>query len=60
MGCIDVSVEKREDFGVKHFLWRVCAILGNRYRIQGQNYVSLHQGSEMSTGFHYRNLILGT
>ena len=60
MGCIDVSREEREDFGVKHFLWRVCAILGNRYRIQGQNYVSLFQGSEISAGFHYRDWILGT
>ena len=60
MGCIDVSREEREYFGVKHFLWRVCAILENRYRIQGENCVSLLQGSEMSAGFHYRNWMLGT
>ena len=26
---------------------------------QGQNYVALLHGKEMSAGFHYRNLILG-
>ena len=26
---------------------------------QGQNYVALLPGNEMSAGFHYRNLILG-
>ena len=35
----------------------VGAILGNRYGIQGQNYVGLLLGSEISAGFHYRNLI---
>ena len=39
--------------------WGVGAILGNRYRIQGQNYVALFQGSEMISRFHYRNWILG-
>ena len=36
---------------------RVAAILRNGYEIQGQNYVTLLQGSEMTAGFHYRNLI---
>ena len=27
---------------------------------QGQNYAALLRGIEMSTGFHYRNWILGT
>ena len=36
----------------------VGAILGNGCGIQGQNYVTLLQGSEMTTGFHYRNWIL--
>ena len=40
-------------------LWEVGAILGNGYGIQGQNYVTLLQGSRMPTGFHSRNLILG-
>ena len=40
-------------------LWGVGTILGNGHRIQGQNYVALLLGSEMSAGFHYRNLILG-
>ena len=40
-------------------LWAVNAILGNGYGIQGQNYVALLQGSEMTAGFHFRNLILG-
>ena len=34
------------------------AILWNGYGIQGENYVSLLQGSEMSAEFHYRDLIL--
>ena len=34
-------------------LWAVGAILGNGYGIQGQNYVALLLGSEMSAGFHY-------
>ena len=37
----------------------VGAILGNGYGIQGQNHVTLLLESEMSVGFHYRNLILG-
>ena len=41
-------------------LWGIGAILGNWYGIQGQNYVVLLQGSEISAGFHYGNLILGT
>ena len=40
-------------------LWGVGAILRNLYRIQGQNYVALFLGSEMSAGFHNKNLILG-
>ena len=32
------------------------AILGNRYEIQGQKYVALLQGSEITAEFHYRNL----
>ena len=40
-------------------LWKVDAILGNGYGIYGQNYVALLQGSEISTGFHYRVVILG-
>ena len=34
------------------------AILGNGCGIQGQNNVTLLQGSEMTAGFHYRNCIL--
>ena len=41
-------------------LWgEVAAIFGNRYVIQGQNYVALLQGNEMPATFHNRNLILG-
>ena len=40
-------------------LWGVGAILENEYGIQGQNHVALLQGSDMSAGFHSRNLILG-
>ena len=36
----------------------VGVILGNGWAIQGQNYVALLQGSEMTAGFHYRNWIL--
>ena len=36
----------------------VGVILGHRCGIQGQNYVTLLQGSEMTAGFHYRNWIL--
>ena len=36
----------------------VGVILGNWQEIQGQNYVTLLQGSEMTAGFHYRNWIL--
>ena len=39
-------------------LWGVGAI-GNGYAIQGQNYVALLLGSEISAGFYYRNSILG-
>ena len=35
----------------------VGAILRNGCEIKGQNYVTLLQGSEMTAGFHYRNLI---
>ena len=35
------------EFGVVLVLWRVGAILGNGYGIQGQNYVVMYQGSEM-------------
>ena len=41
-------------------LWGLGTILGDWYRIQGQNYAALLQGSEMSAGFYYGNLILGT
>ena len=37
----------------------VGAILGNGYGIQGQNYVTVLLGSEMSAEFQCRNLILG-
>ena len=37
----------------------VGAAVGNGPGIQGQNYVALLQGSEMTAGFHYRNWILG-
>ena len=40
-------------------LWEVAAIPRNGYGNQGQNCVALLQGSEMSAGFHSRNLILG-
>ena len=33
----------------------VGAILGNGYGIQGQNYVSLLQGSGITAGFHHRS-----
>ena len=39
-------------------LWGV-GVIWTGYEIQGQNYVALLQGSEMSAGFHSRNLILG-
>ena len=38
--------------------WGFGAILGNRYGIQGENYVALLQGSKITEGFHYRNWIL--
>ena len=41
------------------FSFSFCAILGNGCGIQGQNYVALLQGSEMSAEFHHRNFILG-
>ena len=39
-------------------LWGVGAILWNGYGVQGQNYVALLLGSEMTGGFYYRNWIL--
>ena len=45
--------------GMALVLWEVGAFPGNGYGIQGQNYVALLQQNEMSTGFHYGNLILG-
>ena len=33
----------------------VGAVLGNGCGIQGQNYVTLLEGGEMTAGFHYRN-----
>ena len=33
----------------------VATILGNESEIQGQNYVALLHGSEITVGFHYRN-----
>ena len=38
--------------------WGVDAILGTWYGIQGQNYVALLQGSEITAGFYHRNSIL--
>ena len=35
------------EFGVVLVLWRVGAILGNGYGIQGKKYVAMYQGSEM-------------
>ena len=40
-------------------LWKVGAILGDRYGIQGQYNVALLYGSGMTAGFHYKNLTLG-
>ena len=37
--------------------WGVGTVVGNRYGIQGQNYVPVLLGSEISAWFHYRNLI---
>ena len=37
----------------------VTAILGKGCGVQGQNYVVWLQGSKMTVGFCYRNLILG-
>ena len=37
----------------------VGAILGNGDKVQGQNYIALLQGSEMTAECHYRNWILG-
>ena len=37
---------------------RVGAISGNICGIQGEYYVTLLQGSEMTARFHYRNWIL--
>ena len=43
-------------------LWGVSTVLGNEYGIQGQSYVALLPGREITTGtsplFHYRNLNL--
>ena len=40
-------------------LWATGAILGSGYGIQGQNYVALVQGREISAGFHNGSLVLG-
>ena len=40
-------------------LWEVGVILLNGYGTEGQNYVALLLGSEISAEFHCRNLILG-
>ena len=40
-------------------LWGAGAILGNEHGIQGQNYIALLLGNEMSVGFYHRNLIIG-
>ena len=40
-------------------LWEVGAILGDRYGIQGQNYIALLYESGMPAGFHYKNLTFG-
>ena len=42
-----------------YVLWGVDAIFGNGYGTQGQSYVALHQRSETSVVFHFRNLLLG-
>ena len=42
--------------GMVLVLWGVGAILGNGYGILGKNYATLHLGSEMLGGCHYRNL----
>ena len=44
--------------GMALVLWGVGAILGNGYGIQGQAYVALLQGSEITAGFYCRNWIL--
>ena len=54
-GSIDVFLDG--DYGFSTV--RVGAILGNGRGTQGQNYVVLLQGSEMTVGFHYRNWNLG-
>ena len=41
------------------YTWGVYAILGNRYGIQGQNYVALLPESEITAEFPKRSLILG-
>ena len=41
------------------YTWGVYAILGNRYGIQGQNYVALLPESEITVEFPRRSLILG-
>ena len=38
--------------------WVIGAILGNGNGIQGENYVELLQGSEVTAGFHCRNWLL--
>ena len=53
------SVDVFFTYGMVLVLWRVSLILGNVYRIQGQNYVALLQGSTMSAMLHSSNLILG-
>ena len=40
-------------------LYGVGAILGKGNEIQGQNYGTLLQGSEMTATLHYRSVILG-
>ena len=40
-------------------LWGVGANLGDGHGIQGQAYVALLPGNEMSAGFHHRNWIFG-
>ena len=43
---------------VRFWFWGVDVVLGNGCGIEGQNYVVLLEGSEMYTGFRYRDLIL--
>ena len=52
-GCLSTSFNWTKwwfwhffEHGIVLILWRVCAILGNVYGIQGQNYVAMYHGSD--------------